>query len=163
MDVYLSNKMPPRGKRAASESGAPSGGLSECTTQEFGNLVFSIREQGGGQTSAPTGRNPYSPGQRPGGIKTDIQRALKGRHNLYQPKSCLGLLYSALTGLNRRPIRSGSVCPWLHGSCPVGAKGMNKMPLRGKRAASESGAPSGGPFLMRYFEIRKLCFSDTLK
>ena len=37
----------------------------------------------------------------------------------------------------------------------------NKMPLRGKRAALESGAPSGGPFLMHHFEIRKLCFSDT--
>ena len=37
------------------------------------------------------------------------------------------------------------------------------MPLRGKRAALECGAPSGDLFLMRYFEIRKLYFSDTLK
>ena len=35
-------------------------------------------------------------------------------------------------------------CPWLYGSCPVGAKRKNKMPPQGKRAASESGAPGGG-------------------
>nr|VFJ65732.1 MAG: hypothetical protein BECKDK2373C_GA0170839_11354 [Candidatus Kentron sp. DK] len=38
---------------------------------------------------------------------------------------------------------------------------INMAPLRGKRAALESGAPSGGPFLMRHARIRKLCFSDT--
>nr|VFJ55632.1 MAG: hypothetical protein BECKDK2373B_GA0170837_105326 [Candidatus Kentron sp. DK] len=79
-------------------------------------------EQGGRQTSAPTGHNLYSPGQRPGEIKTDIQRALKGRHNLYQPKSCLGLLYSALTGLNRRPIRSRGVAPGCMDLAPLGQK-----------------------------------------
>nr|VFJ54168.1 MAG: hypothetical protein BECKDK2373B_GA0170837_104527 [Candidatus Kentron sp. DK] len=105
--------MPLRGKRAASESGAPSGGPFLMHHFEIRKLCFSdtSKKNKGRQTSAPTGHNLYSPGQRPGEIKTDIQRALKGRHNLHQPKSCLGLLYSALTGLNRRPIRSRGVAP----------------------------------------------------
>nr|VFJ70457.1 MAG: hypothetical protein BECKDK2373B_GA0170837_12832 [Candidatus Kentron sp. DK] len=57
------------------------------------------RLQSGRQTSAPTGRNPYSPGQRPGRIKTHIQRALKGRHNLWFPGS------QALLG-NERNLRA---------------------------------------------------------
>ena len=35
--------------------------------------------------TAPTGRNPYSPGQRPGKMRVNVQQALKGRHNLDGP------------------------------------------------------------------------------
>nr|VFJ51371.1 MAG: hypothetical protein BECKDK2373B_GA0170837_10331 [Candidatus Kentron sp. DK] len=66
----------------------------------------------------------------------------------------VGILEGFLSGTNYFPTPP---------VIPKNVHKKNKMPLRGKRAALESGALSGGPFLMHHFEIRKLCFSDTSK
>ena len=79
-----------------------------------GNAVFEC-------SSAPTGRQYYSPGQRPGFDMTHVIQALKGRPKARRESHSKRSTWPVPSGLNSLNTADLGRCPRLLWSCPVGA------------------------------------------